>query len=277
MHVPPVARLTTRRMPPMALARSRMLTRPTPSPAPDSCRPVPSSSMVSLNSLPSFLRATSTWCALAWRTTLVNDSWTIRKKAVVSSLVRTNAWPDRSSSMFRSLCFENSRANHETASPKPRSSRITGRSSEEMRRTEDIAVSNKPRMSSILSVSGILPSLTRFPSHASLNLRPVSCWPRSSCNSREIRACSCSRMFCWDAYRLRNCWLRAVSSTLARRCSVTSRSTAVSCILPRISVLEMEDSIGNKAPSRRRPNISKLPAIARGPSNDVPNRCILRS
>ena len=148
---------------------------------------------------------------------------------------------------------------------------MAGRSSEDKRRTELMAPLSVWRIVSRCSWSTPRPSFMRVPSHSKLSLSPVSCWPRSSCSSREMRVRSSSRTVCWSTYKARNCEFMNCSSSLARRCSVTSRSTAVICSLPPISVLEMDDSIGNSLPSRRWPKISSCPAMERGLSSDLPN------
>ncbi|MNS98635.1 hypothetical protein D3C72_1330070 [compost metagenome] len=183
---------------------------------------------------------------------MLNASWTMRNMAIaVCAGTSASAPSTLTANPYR---LAKSSANHSMAGIIPNSSSKAGRRSLAMRRTEATVLSMTPFMAPISSSSPAVsrPSSTSAPSIAMSILSALRRWPRSSCSSRAMRRLSSSRAAsipsesCCSSSRERR---RAAS---ARARSVISRSITVYSFVPSWAVCEMDASIGNSVPSRRR-------------------------
>ena len=168
-----------------------------------------------------------TCVAPACFTTLLSDSCTIRNRGeAISSGSGTSSEVAVTSQAIWCRC-ENSPASICNAGTNPKSSSGRGRRSDDIRRTEVMALSNSVSINAaFFSSAGISPG-NSFRSRVRSILTAPSVWPRSSCSSRAIRLRSCSRIVCRLSKRSRRYSRESLSSCSARFRSVMSRKITV--------------------------------------------------
>ena len=116
---------------------------------------------------------------------------------------------------------------HSMAATRPRSSRMLGRNSEEMRRTHRmVSLTSSPRAAMRAAVSLLAGAICLSRKARSMPMQVSDC-PSSSWISREMRTRSCSRTRSRCAARARNCSRERRWSSSIARCSVMSRAKPV--------------------------------------------------
>ena len=185
-------------VPPTRATRSRMPTRPRPLPrwyfgGVFTSKPMPLSPIVSRTPRASWRNSIVAWVACACRATLVNASCTARKSTVSCSvgrrLGRRSAFRVTVNSGWRPLYWP---MYQRSAGSKPRSSNCAGRRSAMSRRSSVMALSETSRRLRTNGCAWLASDGRALSTAARPIASAVSFWPVSSCNSRAMRARSCS-------------------------------------------------------------------------------------